>query len=87
MNCREIDFTEHLPESIAMMRTDGLLLNSVSADGTPNVMTIGWGTPGVIWGRPIFIVYVRPSRSPSRTSRPRASSSSPCRTWPCTTSA
>ena len=62
MNCREIDFAERLPESIAVMRTDGLLLTSAGADGKPNVMTIGWGSPGVIWGRPIFIVYVRPSR-------------------------
>ena len=62
MKFREIDFTEHMPETIAMMRTDGLLLTSVGADGRPNVMTIGWGSPGVIWGRPIFIAYVRPSR-------------------------
>ena len=27
-----------------------------------NPMTIGWGTAGIIWGKPIFIVLVRPSR-------------------------
>jgi flavin reductase (DIM6/NTAB) family NADH-FMN oxidoreductase RutF len=32
------------------------------ADGKPNVMTIGWGTLGAIWGRPVFLVLVRPSR-------------------------
>ncbi len=27
-----------------------------------NTMTIGWGVTGVLWGRDVFIVYVRPSR-------------------------
>lgn len=27
-----------------------------------NTMTIGWAVTGVIWGRDVFIVYVRPSR-------------------------
>jgi len=62
MNTREIEFTEGLPDTVAMFQKDGLLLSTAGADGRPNVMTIGWGTPGIIWGRPIFIVYVRPSR-------------------------
>jgi flavin reductase (DIM6/NTAB) family NADH-FMN oxidoreductase RutF len=41
---------------------EGLLLASTKPDGETNVMTIGWGTIGVIWGRPIFTVLVRPSR-------------------------
>jgi flavin reductase (DIM6/NTAB) family NADH-FMN oxidoreductase RutF len=44
------------------MSEDGLLLVTQGADGIPNVMTIGWGTIGSIWGRPIFTTYVRPSR-------------------------
>jgi flavin reductase (DIM6/NTAB) family NADH-FMN oxidoreductase RutF len=39
-----------------------LLLVTQGKDGKPNVMTIGWGTIGAIWSRPIFIVLVRPSR-------------------------
>lgn len=27
-----------------------------------NTMTIGWGVTGVLWGKDVFIVYVRPSR-------------------------
>ena len=34
----------------------------MGTDGKPNVMTIGWGTIGCIWSRPVFIVLVRPSR-------------------------
>lgn len=27
-----------------------------------NTMTIGWGVTGVLWGKDVFIAYVRPSR-------------------------
>lgn len=39
----------------------GILLTT-KARGQINTMTIGWGTIGVQWGRPIFIAYVRDSR-------------------------
>ena len=39
-----------------------MLLASVDTQGKPNVMTIGWGAVGTIWGRPIFMILVRPSR-------------------------
>ena len=57
-----IRYTDHFAETMQRMREDGLLLASVSRDGKPNVMTIGWGTIGSIWARPVFIVLVRPSR-------------------------
>lgn len=44
------------------MSEDGLLLGTADAEGKPNVMTIGWGTVGSIWGKPVFLVLVRPSR-------------------------
>lgn len=39
----------------------GILLTT-KADGQVNTMTIGWGTMGVEWGKPIFVAYVRGSR-------------------------
>ncbi|MEM2093951.1 MAG: flavin reductase family protein [Candidatus Bathyarchaeia archaeon] len=50
--------------SLAKARLDtcGLLLTSVSLDGKPNVMTIGWGLMGRLWGQEVFMVAVRPSR-------------------------
>ena len=39
----------------------GILLTT-AADGKVNTMTIGWGTMGVEWGKPIFVAYVRDSR-------------------------
>ena len=54
--------TDYLKETLDKLRNPGLLLVSVDADGKPNAMTIGWGTIGIIWGKPIFVVLVRPSR-------------------------
>ncbi len=39
----------------------GILLTA-KADGKCNTMTIGWGTLGIEWGKPIFIAYIRESR-------------------------
>jgi len=58
----EASYTEYLKETFDVMRKMGLLLVSTDAAGKPNAMTIGWGTVGIIWGKPIFIVLVRPSR-------------------------
>ncbi len=49
-------------ETIDAMKRDGLLLCSIGAKGSPNVMTIGWMTGGMIWSKPIIIVLVRPTR-------------------------
>ena len=39
----------------------GVLLTT-KADDQVNTMTIGWGTIGIQWGKPIFIAFVRESR-------------------------
>ena len=39
----------------------GVLLTT-AADGKVDTMTIGWGTLGIQWGKPIFIAFVRESR-------------------------
>ena len=38
------------------------VLMTTCADGRVDTMTIGWGTMGIQWGKPIFIAYVRESR-------------------------
>lgn len=48
-----------LTETLEKLKNGGLLLAS-GKKGNP--MTIGWGTAGIIWGRPVFLVLVRPSR-------------------------
>lgn len=39
----------------------GVLLTTRQEDKV-NTMTIGWGTVGIEWGKPIFIAFVRESR-------------------------
>lgn len=51
------DYATQITENVGK----GILLTT-QADGKPNTMTIGWGTLGVQWGRPIFIAFVRESR-------------------------
>ena len=53
---------DHLTETFSALRAPGCLLVSQGADGKPNAMTIGWGSVGILWSRPVFAVLVRPSR-------------------------
>ncbi len=39
----------------------GILLTTWAGEVT-NTMTIGWGTLGIEWGKPVFVAYVRESR-------------------------
>lgn len=39
----------------------GILLTTKGQSGV-NAMTIGWGTVGIEWGKPMFVAYVRESR-------------------------
>ncbi len=57
-----VPYDYQLNKTLARLANPGLLLAATKPNGASNVMTIGWGTVGIIWGRPIFIVLVRPSR-------------------------
>ena len=46
---------------ICKAMSPGVLLTAKVGDKV-NPMTIGWGSIGVEWGKPIFTAYVRPSR-------------------------
>lgn len=37
-------------------------LFGVTADGESNAMTVSWGEAGVLWNKPIFTVFIRPTR-------------------------
>ena len=58
----KVDYRDYFTETMERMCDDGLLLVTKGKDNKANIMTIGWGTIGSIWSRPIFIVLVRPSR-------------------------
>ncbi len=57
-----VQYTDYYAQTMSRMVEDGLLLVTAGADAKANVMTIGWGAIGSIWGRPIFVALVRPSR-------------------------
>lgn len=58
----KMSYYDHYGEVMDIMTAQGLLLGSYDAAGKANVMTIGWGSIGSIWGIPVWIVLVRPSR-------------------------
>ena len=62
MEKKIVNYTECLAETVKAFSESRVLLASAGRDRKPNVMAIGWGTIGVIWQRPVFIVLVRPSR-------------------------
>jgi len=59
---REVPYTFQLDQTLHVLAHGGLLLAATRGDGRSNAMTIGWGTVGVIWGLPMWVVLVRPSR-------------------------
>ncbi len=56
---KELGKFDVFKETADLLDGDGALLVT---GNPPNPMTIGWGTLGIIWGRPIFQVLVRPVR-------------------------
>ena len=40
----------------------GALLSVATDDGRVNTMTVSWGTAGVLWGKEVCTVFVRPER-------------------------
>ena len=51
------DYAGRIMEAI-----DTGILMTTAAEGEKDTMVIGWGHIGVIWGRPVFVAYVRESR-------------------------
>ncbi|MFB0505024.1 MAG: flavin reductase family protein [Candidatus Bathyarchaeia archaeon] len=57
----DVPFTAYAEETVGILGRIGCLLVSGNIEKA-NVMTIGWGLAGRFWGRPFFLVAVRPSR-------------------------
>lgn len=51
-----------MEETIEALKEGRVLVCSVDKNNKPNVMAIGWGSIGIIWGEPIFFIFIRPSR-------------------------
>ena len=59
---QDIHFSRYIRETFDVLSHDGALLVTAKKSGHANVMTIGWGTFGWIWSKPVLMVMVRPSR-------------------------
>ncbi len=57
---RKIELWDYAGHILGQLGSGALL--TTCADGKPNTMTIGWGTLGIEWGKPICTVFVRESR-------------------------
>ena len=62
MDRQRMEYHRHFGHVMQAMTSHGLLLGSYDAAKKPNIMTIGWGSLGSIWGIPVWTVLVRPSR-------------------------
>lgn len=60
MNRKKIDIRDCAGDIIRAMKL-GILITTKVGEKV-NSMTIGWGTLGIIWERPVFIAYVRQQR-------------------------
>lgn len=57
---KEVMYNDYAKEALESLGK-GVFLN-VAAGNKDNTMTIGWGSIGFMWGKPIFMVMVRYSR-------------------------
>ncbi|NLG49699.1 MAG: flavin reductase family protein [Chloroflexi bacterium] len=62
MQRERVPYDHKLNKTLELLQKPGLLLAASKKSGESNVMTIGWATVGFIWGKPIFMALVRPSR-------------------------
>lgn len=60
LNIKEIPYNRVLKDAMAQVPKGAFL--TVKKDNEVNTMTIGWATSGVMWGRQVFVIGVRPSR-------------------------
>ena len=57
---RELNYLDAIRTATEHLQRGGVFLNV--AGEAPNTMTIGWGSVGCVWGKPVFTVLVRPQR-------------------------
>ena len=62
MNKEKMAYDEYFEQVNKILGSSGLLLAAGAPEKPTNAMTIGWGSLGILWGRPMWAVLVRPSR-------------------------
>ena len=62
MNKEKMAYDEYFGKVNKILGSMGLLLASGKPEKPTNAMAIGWGSLGIVWGRPMWVVLVRLSR-------------------------
>ena len=62
MGKETIGYDEYFQQVNKILGSTGLLLAVGEPNKPTNAMAIGWGTLGIVWGRAMWVVLVRPSR-------------------------
>lgn len=57
---KEVTYNQYAHEVTEILSKGAFLTTEV--DGAVNTMTIAWGSVGFMWGKPVFMAMVRPSR-------------------------
>ena len=57
---KEVAYNDYAKEITEILSKGAFLTTEV--DGVINTMTIAWGSVGFMWGKPMFMAMVRPSR-------------------------
>lgn len=57
-----VKYYEGVDRLYKALSTDGAFLIVQDNKNRTNIMTIGWATVGVVWGKPMMTVFVRPVR-------------------------
>ena len=57
---KEVAYNQYANELTTILSKGAFLTTMV--DGSINTMTIAWGSIGFMWGKPVFMAMVRPSR-------------------------
>lgn len=57
---KEVSYNEYASKVLEILPKGAFL--TTAYEGKINSMTIGWGTLGIMWQKPVFMVMVRPSR-------------------------
>ena len=61
MPFKEIDYKDLQLNPFNMFLSEWGLV-SAGGEQSHNTMTVGWGTLGILWGKPVAIVFIRPQR-------------------------
>ena len=62
MEFREIKAEELNGNTFEMIGKQWMLVTAKNSKGQVNTMTASWGGVGIMWGKPVAFIFIRPQR-------------------------